>query len=272
MVSLPSDNSLANQGVSRKDLDNYFEAMFQPGLFDDYCPNGLQVEGAQNISRVAFAVSATSYSVQQAIRLRANALFVHHGLFWKFHGARTLTGPFARRVLPLIENQINLYGFHLPLDGHLEVGNAASLAEQLQLVGLTPFGLYKKMHTGVSGKFVTPQDPVELQDKLAKILNHDVYYSNPLGLGLGANKIQSIGIITGGANSQWIESLNLGLDAYLTGEMSEHDYHESRESGIHMYAGGHHATERFGVLAVMNKLRRDFPQLECHYIESDNPA
>lgn len=268
----PTDISPGNQGVSREDLDKYFETMFQPSLFDDYCPNGLQVEGAPRIARVAFAVSATSHSVKKAVELKVDALFVHHGLFWKFHGPRTLTGVFARRVLPLIENKINLYGYHLPLDGHLEVGNASALAEQLQLSGITPFGLYKKMSTGVYGRFLTPQDPIELRNRLVKILNHEVYYSNPTGLGLGTSKIQSIGIITGGANSQWTESLSLGLDAYLTGEMSEHDYHESRESGIHMYAGGHHATERFGVLAVMNKLRKDFPQLECHYIESDNPA
>ena len=104
-------------------------------------------------------------------------------------------------------------------------------------------------------------------------MQHSVLYSNPTeNFGNRSDEIKSIGIITGGANSEWKEAAKLSLDAYITGEMSEHDYHESRESGIHMFAGGHHATEKFGIMALMNIIQNEFPSLECEFLDSENPA
>lgn len=253
--------------MNRSELDIFFKELFSPELYDDYCPNGLQIEGKETIQKIVFAVSATRESAEYAAKIKADALVVHHGLFWKFHGTRTLTGPFYKRVAPLLKNDINLYGYHLPLDAHLEIGNAASIARLIGLQELNPFGLYKGAATGVMGYFPTPLDGATLKKTLEEKLNHQVYYSNP-----SKDKISSMGIITGGANSQWQEARKLGLDAYLTGEMSEHDYHESRESGIHMFAGGHHATEKFGILSLMAKIQSMYPQIECEYIDSDNPA
>lgn len=255
--------------MKRSEIEIFLTSTLKPELFDDYCPNGLQVEGKTEIKNVLFALSATKESAQYAVKIKADAMIVHHGLFWKFHGVRTITGTFYHRIAPLIKNDINLIGYHLPLDGHIEFGNAASLAKEIGMTDISPFGEYKKAFTGVKGKLANPISGIEFKNHLEKVLNHQILYSNPIE----SNKpIQSIGIITGGANSQWIEAYKLGLDAYITGEMSEHDWHESREAGIHMYAGGHHSTERLGIIALMNKMKNQFPELEVSYFESDNPA
>jgi dinuclear metal center YbgI/SA1388 family protein len=251
------------------ELHEYLKTLLKPELFDDYCPNGLQIEGKDEVRKIVFAVSATRESSEYAASKKADALIVHHGVFWKFHGTRTLTGPFARRLFPLIKNDINLFGYHLPLDGHPEIGNAASLAKLLGLTNLTPFGNYKGACTGSMGELPTPLQASDLKSLLEKKLNHTILYSNPTETD---GMIKKIGIITGGANSEWREAHKMGLDAYITGEMSEHDYHESRESGIHMFAGGHHATEKFGIISLMNLIKKEFPALDCEFLDSENPA
>ena len=254
--------------MQKSELDIFLKTLLKPEIFDDYCPNGLQVEGKDEINKIVFAVSATRESAEYAAKVKACALIVHHGLFWKFHGTKPLTGPFYKRVAPLIKNDINLFGYHLPLDAHLEVGNAASVANLLKMGDLASFGNYKGAFTGIMGNLVKPMSGNELKTLLEIKLQHSVYYSNPDQ----KNPITKIGIITGGANSQWREAEKLGLDAYITGEMSEHDYHESREAGIHMFAGGHHATEKFGIQLLMEKIMVTYPDLHCEYLDSDNPA
>jgi dinuclear metal center YbgI/SA1388 family protein len=251
------------------DLEGFFKNLLNPELFDDYCPNGLQIEGRSQIKKIVFAVSATRESTEYAAATKACALVVHHGVFWKFHGTRTLTGPFAKRLFPLIKNEINLFGYHLPLDGHLEIGNAKSIADLIGLTNLSNFGMYKGASSGIKGTFVNPISGADLKKLLSEKLQHSILYSNPIE---GSAEIKSVGIITGGANSQWREAEIQGLDAYITGEMSEHDYHESREAGIHMFAGGHHATEKFGIQALMKLTQKEFPDIECLFIDSENPA
>lgn len=250
------------------ELDNFLKNLLRPELFDDYCPNGLQVEGKNEIKKIVFAVSATRESAEYAATIKASALVVHHGLFWKFHGTKTLTGPFYKRVAPLLKNDINLFGYHLPLDAHMEVGNASSIAKLIGMSDLLPFGNYKGVATGVMGSLPKSLSGLELKKILEEKLGHAVHYSNPMD----AKEIKKIGIITGGANSEWREAKKLDLDAYITGEMSEHDYHESREAGIHMFAGGHHATEKFGIQTLMKKIQESFPDLECEFLDSENPA
>ena len=253
--------------VTRQSLENFLNSLFRPELFSDYCPNGLQVEGKENIERIAFSVSATVDSVSQAVEKKADALIVHHGLFWKFHGARSITGPFSKRVKPLVQNEINLFGHHLPLDANEEVGNAKSLADLLELQDLRPFGEYKGAPLGMKGRFLKPINAIELQKKLKALLNREVWHACPQS----SQEIHNLGIITGGANSEWTFCLDEGLEAYLTGEMSEHDWHESQEAGIHMYAGGHHATEKFGIQSLQKLLEKNF-EIETFFIDSNNPA
>lgn len=255
--------------MNLSELELFLKNLLKPEIFDDYCPNGLQIEGREVLKKIVFSVSATRESTEYAAAVGADALIVHHGVFWKFHGARTLCGPFAKRLYPLIKNDINLLAYHLPLDGHSEIGNAASLAKSIGLEALSSFGNYKGVSTGIKGSFSKPMKALELKNLLTTILNHPILYSNPIE---SNDLISSIGIITGGANSEWREAQKLGIDAYITGEMSEHDYHESREAGIHMFAGGHHATEKLGIQALMQMIQQNFPDLECHFLDSENPA
>ncbi|MCB9060941.1 MAG: Nif3-like dinuclear metal center hexameric protein [Halobacteriovoraceae bacterium] len=253
--------------ITRFELDAFLNQVLRPWEFKDYCPNGLQIEGKENVQKVAFAVSATRESIEKAIDFGADAMVVHHGLFWSFHGVRTITGPFAKRILPLIKNEISLFGHHLPLDAHPTHGNAAILAHKLELTELTPFGDYKGSPTGVKGIYVKGYEVTELKDKLEKILNHQVLLSTFDDLA----KVHTVGIITGGANSGWTQAHRESLDAFITGEMSEHDWHEAKESEIHMYAGGHNATEKFGIQAIMKEVEGRF-KVECLFIDSNNPA
>jgi len=251
----------------RSELNDHLNTLLQPQLYKDYCPNGLQIEGTSSIKKIAFAVSATRDSIAQAVELNADSLIVHHGLFWYFQGAKPLTGSFARRVHPLIQNNINLFAYHLPLDAHPKMGNAAVLGQLIGCQQQTPFGDYKGSPTGVKGVLAKPLSAKDLSIKLQSILNHDIIIACPDETQL----IESVGIITGGANKDWVLAQQAGLDAYITGEISEHDWHESQENGIHMFAGGHYATEIFGVLALMQEIQNTY-KIECVFIDSDNPV
>jgi len=253
--------------ITRSQLNDYYQALLRPETYADYCPNGLQVDGAEHIERIAFAVSATRDSIHQAVENKADALVVHHGLFWTFHGAKPLTGTFAQRIFPLVKNNINLFGYHLPLDGHPDIGNAAMLGQLIDCRQQQPFGDYKGSATGIKGMLEQPLTAAVLQQKLEAVLKHNVILATPDNNA----PIRSVGIITGGANSEWRLAEKERLDAYITGEISEHDWHESQEAGIHMFAGGHHATERFGIQALMEKTRQQFA-VECFFIDSENPA
>lgn len=255
--------------IKRNKLIKYLNHYLSIHEFSDYGPNGLQIEGKEKIKKIVYAVSATKASVQKAVKLGADAMIVHHGLFWKFHGPRTITNAFAQRVKPLIQNDVNLLGYHLPLDAHPEVGNAKSLAGKIELTELEPFGDYKGSPTGVKGKLNSSLSVSELQSKLASILNHEVIVASSDHNA----SIKSIGIITGGANSDWILAQQAGLDAYITGEISENDWHEAQEGGIHYFAGGHNATEQFGIQSLLKHLYEKYgDKVEHIFIPSKNPA
>lgn len=253
--------------VTRKELNKYLEERLELNDCRDYGPNGLQIEGPETIEKIAFAVSATADSIEKAVDYGVDTMIVHHGLFWSFHGPKTLTGPFAKRVFPLVRNNINLFGLHIPLDGNIEIGHAASIAKILGASDLKPFGDYKGCSTGVKAVFDRPIKSSELFKLIKKEINPNTKVSSPDD----SEEICSIGIITGGASSGWMDAAASGLDAYLTGEMSEHDWHESKEAGIHMFAAGHNATEEFGVKELMKEIQEKF-RVECFFIGSDNPA
>ncbi len=252
--------------MKTSDLNKYLNKYLDIYHYKDYGPNGLQVEGKQEVQKVAFAVSATLESINKSIDWGADALIVHHGLFWKFHGARPLKGAHGKRVKLLVKNDLNLFGFHLPLDGHPEVGNAASIANLLGAKIKGGFGDYEGMPTGVHIEFNPPKSANILKTELEKLLGHQVIHADG-----DSDLITTMGIITGGANSQWKDAYYQGLDSYLTGEISEHDWHDATEAGIHFFAGGHNATEQFGVQSLMRQLEKEFA-LDCRFIASDNPA
>jgi len=253
--------------VTREDLINYLNTLLGPQDFEDYAPNGLQIEGTAQLKKMAFAVSATQDSIQKALDWGADALIVHHGIFWKHQGAKPVTGAWGQRVRLCVKNDLNLIAYHLPLDGHHEIGNAASLAKKMGLIELTPFAQYKKRPLGIKAKFSTPVSVKDLAQKLKTLLNHNIIVSTNDENSL----IHSIGIITGGANNEWEEALKDGLDAYLTGEISEYNWHDAKEAGVHYFAAGHHATERFGIMALMDFVANRF-NLQVEFFDSENPA
>ena len=254
--------------LHQNDLLQYFNKLMTPQYFEDYAPNGLQIEGKSEIKRLAFAVSATQDSIKKAIDWGAQGLVVHHGIFWKYQGPRTVTGAWGERLKLCVKNDLNLFAYHLPLDAHAEFGNAVALANHLGMKNLAPFALYKKQPMGAKGILNHPLPAKDLKAKLEQVLNHPVIIATP-----DENKIiKSIGIITGGANNDWVKAMEDGLDAYLTGEISEYNWHDAKEAGIHYFAGGHHATEKFGIQALMEKVKNDYPVLEVQYFDSLNPA
>lgn len=254
--------------IGRQELLNYFQALLTPELFDDYAPNGLQIEGKERVKKAAFAVSATQDSLKEALAWGADTLVVHHGVLWKHQGARALTGAWGQRIKLAMQSELNLIAYHLPLDGHQEVGNAVALARALGMQSLAPFAPYKKQPMGAQGRLPKPMSVRDFETHLQIVLQHPVVVgtNNPDAL------ISTVGIITGGANNDWSKALDAGLDAYITGEISEYNWHDAREAGLHYFAGGHHATEKFGPQSLMARLKQDHPGLEVRFFDSANPA
>ena len=247
-------------------LLSLLEDTLKPSLFEDYCPNGLQIQGQENITKIAFAVSATKESINKSLEWGAQALIVHHGLFWKHQGTKTITGPWGERIKTCIQHNLNLIAYHLPLDAHLELGNAASLAKQIELKEISSFAPHKGQFLGVKGKFHEPISAKNLKLKLQKILQHSIILASHDEDEL----ISSLGIVTGGANNEWTCALKDKLDAYVTGEISEYNWHDAIEAEIHFFAGGHHATEKFGILSLMEKIKEN--SFEVQFFDSDNLA
>lgn len=213
--------------------------------------NGLQVGGPEEVQHLAVAVDASEASIAEATARGADLLIVHHGLFWQ--GLTPLTGRQLRRVTPLIDKRVALYSCHLPLDGHAEVGNSALLASALGLEDLDRFGEYKGARIGWHGRFPEPVGIDGLTDRLEAVLDGPVR-----AVAGGPERIDRVGVVTGGGTSMLTEAVELGLDAFVTGEGSHHTYFDAMELGVHLLFGGHYATETFGVKALGAHLAERF--------------
>lgn len=255
--------------ITRLELYNFFNELLLPDSFNDFCPNGLQVTGNETIHKITFAVSATIDSINKCVFNKTDALVVHHGVFWDFHGVKPITGTFGERITNLIRNNINLFSYHLPLDAHLTIGNASIIGSKLGIINPTSFGDYKGSPTGIKGEMSEPMKVFQLEEKLRSLLNHNIIVASS-----DKNKIiQRVGIITGGASGDWAIAKSQNLDAFVTGEIHHYDWIDSIEAGIHMFAGGHEATERFGIMELMKATYEKFgDSVECGFIESDNPV
>ncbi len=221
--------------------------------------NGLQVGGPEDVRHLTVAVDASEASVAEAVRRGADLLIVHHGLFWQ--GLTPLTGRHLRRVKPLIEHGVGLYSCHLPLDGHAEVGNSALLARALGLQELERFGDYKGALVGWHGALAEPLDLAALTGRAERALDGPVR-----AIAGGPDRIDRVGVVTGGGTSMLEEAVALGLDAFVTGEGSHHAYFDAMELGIHLLFGGHYATETFGVKALGAHLADRFG-LTCDFVD-----
>jgi len=248
-----------------EDLIAALDALLDPRSYADLGPNGLQVPGASAVTRVVTGVSAQRRLSERAVELGAQLVLVHHGLFWSFHPTG-LTPLLAARLRPLFKHDINLAGYHLPLDAHPELGNNAILARELGCVEIEPFGSYKGTFIGRRGRFAAPLTTSELQERV-----HAVTGREPLLLGAGPERIGSIGIVSGSAADTLSEAVAAGLDAFLTGEPREHITAEAAEHRVHFVAAGHHATETFGVRAL-GELLVDRFGVRHTFFDQQNPV
>lgn len=251
----------------RTEFEKILNHTLSPNLFKDYAPNGLQVEGKNEIKRVVTGVTACQALIDAAIEYRADAIFVHHGYFWKGEAAQ-ITGMKYRRVSALIKNDINLYGYHLPLDAHPVLGNNAGLANALGVYERQPLqpGLAIEQSIGIVGELTSPLGLDDFQALVEKAVSRSVLFERA-----GAAQIKRVALCTGGAQGYIEQAIAVGADVFITGEVSEQTIHFAREMGIHFIAAGHHATERFGAQA-MAKFLRDEHGLEAEFIDIDNPA
>jgi dinuclear metal center YbgI/SA1388 family protein len=248
------------------DIIRTLDELLRPSDFQDLGPNGLQVPGAPEVTRVLTGVSATLELHERAVDLGAQLVLVHHGLFWNFHPTG-LTPLLAARLRPLFKHDINLAGYHLPLDAHPEVGNNAILARELGCVDVAPFGLYKGTPIGRRGRFARDGlSRAELHERVQAATGRE-----PLLLGRGPERIRSIGIVSGSAADTLGEAVAEGLDAFLTGEPREHITAEAAEHRVHFVAAGHHATETFGVRAL-GELLADRFRVEHVFFDQQNPV
>jgi putative NIF3 family GTP cyclohydrolase 1 type 2 len=163
--------------IKQKDFDSYLKLLLKPENYKDYAANGLQVEGRDVISKIAFTVSASKEAIEFAVKKKADAMIAHHGIIWKGNELRTYTGAYANRLFPLIKNNVNLYGFHLPLDAHPEIGNNYVIASQLKLKDIQPFAEYNGNSIGFMGRFESPLKVLDLEKKLAKLFKRNVVVS-----------------------------------------------------------------------------------------------
>jgi len=250
--------------MRRDELTDYLATYLDAASFEDYCPNGLQVEGAAEVKKIALGVTASVNMIRGAVEIGADTILVHHGIIWR--GAHpTYKGGYRERVRLLLEHDLNLYGFHLPLDAHPEVGNNVSLARKLGLTDCAPFGAYNGRTIGIRAR-AGGIDRGELVERVRRELGRE-----PLAFGAGPERIDSVGIITGGAQGEVLQAIAEGLDAYVTGEVSEQSFHTAVEEGIHFIAAGHHATESWGVQSLGAHLAQRFG-VEVDFVDVPNPV
>lgn len=248
--------------MKREDLLEYLDGLLASARFRDYCPNGLQVEGRGEVQRVLTGVTASQALIDAAADWKADAVIVHHGYFWKGEDAR-ITGIRRRRLGTLLSRDINLLAYHLPLDAHPELGNNAQLARHL---GWLPEGRFGEQEIAWLGRL-----PEAVQAESLALALADVLGRQPTLIPGDGRPLRRIGWCSGGAQGYFEEAIALGLDAYVSGEISEQTVHLARESGVAYLACGHHATERFGVAALATHLATACG-LICRFVDIDNPV
>jgi dinuclear metal center YbgI/SA1388 family protein len=251
--------------VTLKALRDYTNSLLCIDRFGDYCPNGLQVEGRPQVSRLVSGVTASMELIEAAIDAQADAIVVHHGYFWKGEDA-CVTGMKRKRLQRLLGTDTSLLAYHLPLDAHPELGNNAQLARLLGFECQGSFGHDAGLSLGQYGKLRQPLRAAALAD-----LIHERLGRMPLYVPGRQTSIQTVGWCTGAAQSYIDAAVEQGLDAFISGEISEQTVHVARECGIHYFAAGHHATERYGVKALGQHLAGQFA-IAHQFIDIDNPV
>lgn len=249
--------------LTRDALTHTLNELLKPEGFRDYCPNGLQVEGRNEIAAIVCGVTANQALLDLAVNEGADAILVHHGWFWRGESA-SVTGIKRHRLKTLLTNDINLYAYHLPLDAHPTLGNNAGLAKA---AGWTQTGVFGEQDLGCLGTPLAGATVASVAADLEKALGRPPFL-------LAESMDRPIGRIawcTGGAQSYFEAAIQAGADAFVTGEVSEPMVHLARETGVAYLAAGHHATERFGVQALGAAIAKQFG-IRVRYLEVDSPV
>ena len=248
----------------RDELLAFLDDLLAADSFDDYGPNGLQVPGADEVTRVATGVSAQLELFERAAADGAQLLICHHGLFWNSQ-PRSITPGLKSRLEALFRSDLSLAAYHLPLDAHPEVGNNALICEALGLQRGEPFGTARGKPIGFVGRLREPIAFAELRDRCRRAFGQD-----PFVWQHGPERVRTVGVVSGGAASNLAEAAAVGLDAFLTGEPAEPTMADAREGGIHFIAAGHYATETLGVRRL-GELLADRFGVEAAFIDVPNP-
>jgi dinuclear metal center YbgI/SA1388 family protein len=248
--------------ASRSAIENYLNRLLDVGRFRDYGPNGLQVEGRDTVTRLASGVTASRALIEAAAAQGADAILVHHGLFWRGQDGR-ITGWLKTRLELLLAHRMSLFAYHLPLDAHPQWGNNAQFGARLGFASDARFG---EQDLGFIGDLGAPVDLDALEQRVAQSLGR-----TPVVVRGDGRPIRRAAWCTGGAQGYFEAAIAAGADVYLTGEISEPQAHYARETGVAFLACGHHASERFGAAALGAHLAETFA-LEHTVIEIDNPA
>ena len=251
--------------VQLQELLAYSDNLLETASFKDYCPNGLQVEGKPQIGKLVCGVTASQALIDAAITARADAILVHHGFFWRGEDAR-LVGIKKQRVQALMQADISLIAYHLPLDAHPVYGNNVQLAQRLGLSIEGQFGPNENPAIGLYGRLPAAQPAGDFARHIDKVLGRAA-----LHIGDESAQIQTLAWCSGAAQGYIEQAAALGVDAYISGEVSEPTFHLARELGIHYFAAGHHATERYGAMALGEQLA-DYFGIEQQFIDIDNPV
>ncbi len=250
-----------------KDLIVYLDDLLDVSAFSDYCPNGLQVEGKAEIKKIITGVTASQALIDAAIEHDADAIIVHHGYFWKGEKS-VLTGMKGARVKSLMQHDISLIAYHLPLDAHAELGNNAQLARLLNFKTLAGMdgGKYPVGNIGVWNSDDTAKTASELAAHVSAVLERQ-----PILLGDAQRVINTVGWCTGSAQSMIEKAAQLGVDCFVSGEVSEQTLHLANELGLTYIGAGHHATERYGVKALGDHIMQE-KDVNVAFIDIDNPV
>lgn len=251
--------------ITRHTLADYLDEYLSCDRFHDYAPNGLQVEGRSEIRRICTAVTASQDVIVEAIAQNADALLVHHGYFWRGENA-VITGMKRQRIGQLLQHNLNLFAYHLPLDCHSELGNNACLGRLFELEDVKSHFAGKTANLLWSGSLKKSLTSHEFSRYVSEKLQRE-----PLCISVSDKRIQHVAWCSGGAQDYITDAQQLGVDAYLSGEVSERTYYEAKELGLHYFACGHHATERYGIQALGQHLASQFG-IHHKYIDSCNPV
>lgn len=250
--------------MKRHALEAYLKDFLQVERYKDYAPNGLQVEGTDEIRTIVTGVTACQALIDRAIELNADALLVHHGFFWK-NEPDVITGMKQRRIKSLLAHDINLFGFHLPLDGHPVLGNNARLGE---VIGFENVRIVEHIPQNLlwRAELTAPVTAEQFEARLTERLGR-----KPLHLKAEREFITSVAWCTGGAQDYIDEAYALGVDAFISGEASERTLHSAVEQNVHYFGAGHHATERYGIEALGQHLAEKY-DLQHEFVDIPNPV